>query len=267
MMKTIGYAAAALLLCAAPTAAQDQPEQETAEGEPAQGAAAPEEPAPKRWDVTVDFGVNGSKGNTSLTVLSTGVGIKHLVTDEFRLEWNGSVRYGESEGEVVARNLRSQISFDLNPEEAVSPFFYADLERDPFRRMRVRTDGGAGARYMFWRRGGEEFSVSMATLYSRQDFFPSPTGEITPSRTDARFSARLRLRRNLGDARIEHTTFYRPVYNHLDDYTYDATTRLSTKLNEHISFAVTYLFKHNTTPPIGVGREDQSFQAGVTVQF
>lgn len=253
MMRTIGRAAAVLAALFVP-------------GAPLAGQEA-EEPAPKRWDVTVDAGVNSSKGNTSLTVLSTGVGIKHLITDEFRLEWNGAVRYGESEGAVVARNLRSQISVDLNPEAAVSPFFYADLERDPFRRMRLRSDGGAGAKYTLWRRGSEELSISMAGLYSRQDFFPVADGELTPSRTDARFSGRLRVRRNLGDARIEHTSFYRPVYNHLDDYTYDATTRLSTKLNDYVSFAVTYLYKHNTTPPEGVGREDQSFQAGVTVQF
>lgn len=231
------------------------------------GPAAREDTALKRWDVTVDFGVNGSKGNTSLTVLSTGVGIKHLITEEFRLEWTGTVRYGESEGDVVARNLRTQVGVDLYPQATLSPFLYADFERDPFRRMRFRTDGGAGAKYTFWRSGAQEFSVSVAGLYSRQDFLPTASGDLTPRRMDARLSARARFRRNLGDARIEHTSFYRPVYNHLDDYTYDANTRLSTKLTEFISFAVTYLFKHNTTPPQGVGREDQSFQAGITVQF
>lgn len=222
---------------------------------------------PRRWDVTVDLGLNAAKGNTDLTVLSTGLGVKHLVTEEFRLEWNGSMRYGESEGEVVARNVRSQVSFDLHPEATLSPFFYADMERDPFRRMRLRSDGGAGAKYTLWRNGSEEASLSLAGLYSRQAFFPLATGELTPVRTDARFSGRARVRRHFGDARVEHTSFFRPVLDELNDYTYDATTRVSTKLNQLISVAFTHIYRHNSQPPEGVGREDQTFQAGITVQF
>jgi hypothetical protein len=221
----------------------------------------------RRWDVTIDLGLNAAKGNTDLTVLSTGLGVKHLVTEEFRLEWNGSMRYGESEGEVVARNVRSQLSFDLHPEAMISPFFYADMERDPFRRMRLRSDGGAGAKYTLWRSGGEEASLSLAGLYSRQAFFPLATGEMTPARTDARFSGRARVRRHFGDARVEHTSFFRPVLDELNDYTYDATTRVSTKLNELVSVTLTHIYRHNSVPPEGVGREDQSFQAGLTVQF
>jgi N-acetylated-alpha-linked acidic dipeptidase len=228
---------------------------------------APPAAPPSRWGVTVDLGFNGSRGNTALTVFSTGIGVKHLITDEFRLEWNGSIRYGESEGEVVARNIRSQINFDFNPDAAVSPFFYANAERDPFRRMRLRTDGGAGAKYTFWRRSNDEVSLSVAGLYSRQEFFPLPSGEVTPHRSNARWSSRGRLRRQFGSARLDHTSFFQPVFDRIHDYNYDATTRLSTKLNERISLALTHIYKNNSRPPGGVVREDQSFQAGVTVQF
>ncbi|HSJ06564.1 MAG TPA: DUF481 domain-containing protein [Longimicrobiales bacterium] len=233
----------------------------------ARSLAAQETERARRWDVAVDLGLNAAKGNTDLTVLSTSLGVKHLVTEEFRLEWSGSIRYGESEGEVVARNVRTQLSFDLHPDAVVSPFFYADMERDPFRRMRLRSDGGAGAKYTLWRRGSEEASLSIAGLYSRQAFFPHATGEITPARTDARFSGRGRVRRHFGDARVEHTSFFRPVLDELNDYTYDATTRVSTKLNDMVSFTFTHTYRHNSVPPDGVGREDQSFQAGIRVQF
>jgi N-acetylated-alpha-linked acidic dipeptidase len=223
--------------------------------------------APSRWAATLDLGFNGSRGNTTLAVLSTGFGIKHLITDEFRFEWNGNLRYGESEGEVVARNVRSQVSFDLDPGGAVSPFFFADAERDPFRRMRLRTDGGAGAKYTFWERRNEEVSLSLAGLYSRQEFFPRPNGDVTPHRTNARWSGRGRVRRQFDDVRIEHTSFFQPVYDRLSDYNYDATTRIGTRLNERISLTFTHVYKHNSTPPEGVVREDQSFQAGITVQF
>jgi hypothetical protein len=230
-------------------------------------ASAQDSERQRRWDVTVDLGLNAAKGNTDLTVFSTGLGVKHLITEEFRLEWSGSMRYGESEGEVVARNVRSQISFDLHPDAMVSPFFYADMERDPFRRMRLRSDGGAGAKYTLWRRGSEEASLSIAGLYSRQTFFPLAAGEITPARTDARFSGRARVRRQFGDGRVEHTSFFRPVLDELNDFTYDATTRVSTRLNDMVSITFTHIYRHNSVPPEDVGREDQSFQAGLRVQF
>jgi hypothetical protein len=225
------------------------------------------EPAPSRWGVTVDLGFTGSRGNTTLTVLSTGLGIKHLITDDFRFEWNGSLRYGESDGEVIARNLRSQVSFDLDRGRAVSPFFYADAERDPFRRMRLRTDGGAGAKYTFWKQRNDEVSLSIAGLYSRQEFFPRPDGTPAARRENARWSGRGRVRRQLGDVRVDHTSFFQPVMDRFDDYNYDATTRIGTKLNERITLTLTHVYRHNSTPPEGVLREDQTFQAGITVQF
>jgi N-acetylated-alpha-linked acidic dipeptidase len=261
LQRRVQHAAASLAVPSAAAAASPTT------ASPAAPRAAARTEAPSRWGVSVDLGFNGSRGNTALTVFSTGIGVKHLVTDEFRLEWNGAVRYGESEGDVVARNLRSQVSFDFNPDADVSPFFYMDAERDPFRRMRLRTDGGAGAKYTFWRQRNEEVSLSVAGLYSRQEFFPLPSGELTPRRSNARWSGRGRVRRQLGTARVEHTSFMQPVLDQLSDYTYDATTRLSTKLNERVSLTLTHLYKHNSQPPPGVVREDQSIQAGITVQF
>jgi hypothetical protein len=239
----------------------------TALAAPASPLAARQDERPPRWAATADIGVNASRGNSQLTAISSALGVRHLVADEFRLEWTGALRYGESEGEVVARSLRSQVSFDLNPHATLSPFFFASAERDRFRRISLRSDGGAGAKYTFWRDGDQELSLSMAGLYSRQAFFPLATGEATPTRNDARWSARGRVRRSLGDARVEHVSFFQPVLDRAADYNYDATTRLATRISDRVAFTLSHVYRHNSRPAAGVGREDQIFQAGVAVEF
>jgi hypothetical protein len=109
--------------------------------------------------------------------------------------------------------------------------------------------------------------MSVAGLYSRQEFFPLAGGQVTPSRTNARWSGRGRVRRQFGKARIEHTSFFQPVFDQLHDYNYDATTRLGTKVSDRVSLTLTHVYRNNSVPPEGVVREDQSFQAGITVQF
>src|SRR5918994_3568354 len=61
---------------------------------PSRAMAQVEAPPPMdeeldRWDFTLDLGFNGSRGNTRLTVLTSGFRVKHLQTDLFELELGG----------------------------------------------------------------------------------------------------------------------------------------------------------------------------------
>ncbi|MGH7504477.1 MAG: hypothetical protein ACRELX_02450, partial [Longimicrobiales bacterium] len=80
---------------------------DTADARTQEVAPATTDTLPDRWDAALDFGFNGSTGNTSLIVLTTGFRIKHLRTDRYELEWSVAFRYGESEDAVVARALES----------------------------------------------------------------------------------------------------------------------------------------------------------------
>lgn len=229
---------------------------------------AAEEPPPERWSASLDLGFNGSSGNTSLAVFSSGFQVKHLLTDEFTLEWSGNYRYGESEGVVVARNMRSTLSFDLFPRERVSPFVFTTVERDRFRRLRVRSDGGGGAKLVLHRARNSEASISGALLYSHESFTPQAGGALTPARTDGRWSVRTRGRTRLTDGlRVEHTSFVQPVWNDAADYNVDAVTRLAIQLNERLAIGVSHNFRFDSTPPPDVLRADQSLQANFTIQF
>jgi hypothetical protein len=221
-----------------------------------------------RWASTFDLGFNGSTGNTRLAVFSTGFQVKHLFTDELRFEWSGGFRYGESEGTVVARNMRTTLSADLFPQERFSPFLFATAERDPFRRLRVRGNGGGGAKLTLHRERDAEVSISGALLYSHESFLPLADGTGALTRNDARWSGRTRLRRRLSDGlRFDHTSFYQPVWNAPGDYNIDAVTRVSLQVTERLALSMSHNLRYDSTPPPEVLRGDHQVQANLTIQF
>lgn len=253
-------AAFVLLLCAtARLAAQQDTAKTPADTVPARPAA----PKPDRWRAALDLGFNASTGNSRLTVLSTTVRVRHLQTQNFELEWAATYRYGESRGDVVARNASTSLNLDVSPKANVSPFAFATVEHDPFRRLDVRSNTGAGVKYMLYRRERGSASLSVAGLHSYEGFTTDQ-----PTRTDARWSARAKLDQRIGGgARFESTTFYKPVWDRGGDFNVQVLNKLSSKITERLAMTLTHEYLHDSTPPSGVAREDQRFQAGATLEF
>lgn len=233
-------------------------------------ALAAQEPAepPDRWDLTVELGLNTSSGNTDLTVFSTGIGVEHLQTDRYELEWNLGFRYGESEGEVVARHLKTAFGFDLYPQARWSPFVFTEAERDPFRRLDLRANSGGGIKYVLRRSERGELSLSAAALHSYENFSDGRADSIADSRSLARWSFRARASREFRPGvRLEHTSWFKPVWNEVDDYDIDATTKLTVLLSERVGFNFSHLYRRDSTPPAGVEADDTQLQAGLTLAF
>lgn len=227
-----------------------------------------DEEARDRWDVAVDLGFNGSSGNTRLTVFTTGFTVKHLQTDRFELEWKSAFRYGESEGDVVARALRSSFSADYRPQDRWSPFVFSLFERDTFRRLDALTNLGGGVKLTFLRSDRAEASFSTAALHQYENFTEPRGATVLDSRTDARWSFRLRASRNLGEnVRLENTSFYRPVWDAADDYDIDTLTALEVRLGERIGLKLSHAFRRDSTPPQDVEKNDQIVQVGITVEL
>jgi putative salt-induced outer membrane protein YdiY len=245
------------LVSAGPTAAAVQEE-----------APATADTVPDRWEAAFDLGFNGSTGNTRIAVLTTGFRIKHLETERYEMEWTVSYRYGESEGEVVARNLRSGLSYDLHPNAAWSPFLFVNAERDAFRKLDMRTNAGAGLKRTFV--DGEEASLSLsgALLHDYEDFTEPVGDEFLTTRNRARWSVRAKGHRLWeGGLRFEHVTFFQPVVQSAADYNIDSSTRLTFFLTDRIGVNVSYTLRRDSTPPPEVEHNDQILQAGVTVQL
>jgi putative salt-induced outer membrane protein YdiY len=245
---------AALLMCVTQTAVSGQEEA---------GQAAPE-----RWDGVFELGFSGATGNTSLAVLTTGFRLKHLETERYELEWSLDYRYGESDGQVIARSVKTGLSYDLYPEAAWSPFAFVDAERDAFRRLDVRTNAGAGAKRTFVNHDTASFSLSAAVLHDYENFRATPEQESLASRSNARWSFRAKGHRVLtSGVRFDHVSFFQPVWDEADDYNIDTNTKATVLLTERVGLTFSYTFRRDSTPPPDVEHNDQIIQAGVTIQM
>lgn len=220
---------------------------------------------PERWNVELGLALNSTGGNQRLTVLTTNLGVTHLQTDIFEMGLNGRFRYGRSEGVDVAQNLRGVLNFDLYPQDRWSPFLFVTAEQDPFRKLEVRLNGGAGAKHTFWRNDWQEASLSGAVLYSMENL------EVADSlgdgiSEDARFSWRGRFRKQVGERnRLEQVVFYQPVYDEFDDYLLESATSLRVGLTERIGMTASYVFERDSTPPAEVRRDDWSLAVGLSL--
>jgi hypothetical protein len=230
---------------------------------PVQAPPKPEKD-PDRWAAAVDFGFNASMGNTRLMLLTTGFRIRHREVESFKLDWGVTYRYGESRGTVVARSVQSSINFDVNPKNAWSPYAFATVEHDPFRRLELRSNTGSGVTHAFYRAKNGEFSVSAAALYSHEGF----TVATQPDRDDARWNVQTRGFQRLGNSiRIENSFFFKPVWDRSSDYNIQSLTKLSSKITQRLAMTLTHEYLKDSTPPAGVAQEDQRVQAGLTFEF
>lgn len=249
------------------TPAEQAPASQTAaEQAPAtQTPAARAEPREDRWAAAVDLGFASSSGNSQLTSLTTGVRVKHLQTKLFKLEWSATLRYGESQGAVVARNMQSKLDFDVGPGARIAPFIFASAERDSFRRLDLRARTGSGVKYALYRAQAGEASLRLAALYSREHFTPA-TAERT--RTDGAWSVEFKGNRELGSTiKVENATSFAPVFDAISDHNLDMTSKISSRISRRLALTLTHVYSYDSTPAADVGRTDQRFQAGLTIDF
>lgn len=230
---------------------------------PAFAAQDPEEPP--RWNAEAGLSVNSSGGNEELTVITTELGLTHLRTQIFEFGVDTRLRYGRSEGEEVARNLRGNTNFDLWPEAAWSPFLFGTAEQDPFKRLQARLNGGVGLKRTFWQEDWNEVSLSGAVLYSFENLeVPDSLGDgITQT---ARWSWRLRGRQEIGEgSRLEQVFFFQPAWDDFEDYQFESATSARVSLSERLAFTATFLYQRDNTPAPEVEPDDYSLAIGLSL--
>jgi len=262
-----------LVFVALPLAGQEDDSDATATDEvPADPEEQQDPPAP-RWDMRAELAFTDQSGNRSLQVFTGGFNASHRHREDFRFDVGLESRYGRSDGEMVTRNDRLDVAFDLTPDEAWSPFLFAEGERDPIRQLHLRLNGGGGAKYTAARRpdGSEALSISMALLHSFERRTPQeepadPDALLT--RSLARWSTRIRagheVRRGTD---VTHRTYYQPVWDDLADYLLRSETGLRFSLTERVAMSMVYQWNRDTSLPADVSPDDRLFRTGLTLRL
>lgn len=227
-------------------------------------AVTAQDPADERWGFELGLALNASGGNEDLAVFSSSFGLTHLQKDAFELGLSGVVRYGRSRGEEVAQNTRAGINFDFRPQARWTPFLFATGESDPFRKLDLRFNGGAGVKRTFWRDDWSEVSLSGAALYSHEATDPAPGVDLV-ERT-ARWSWRVRGRREIGErSRVEQVVFYQPEWTHGGDYLLESLSSLRVGLTRAVTVDIRFRYDRDSTPAPEVAPDDWSLTTGISL--
>jgi hypothetical protein len=228
----------------------------------AQSAPPPPAAPVDRWAVGSELGLNAARGNSSYTMLSTGLRVTHLAKKEFELDWSSALTYGESNNAVIARRMSTALKGDYRPAATWSPFVFASVERDRIRKIDALANSGAGAKWTFLRNKAGSASLSAAGLYSRKDVV-NDTAQVA-----WRLSVRPKIvQKSSAGWSVEQTTFYQPEIGNAADYNLDAATRLGYSPNKVSTLFAQYTYRVDSRPPAGVKREDQLMLAGIKLSF
>lgn len=228
----------------------------------------PSEEHSSTWKRTLELAGSLFVGNKPQTVLTTRVKSSHA---DSSFEMGADVRftYGETsqEGarEVSQRHWLGSVNLDLWPFAAQSPFLLGTIESSLERRIELRLSGGVGHKLTFVdnKRSLASFSVAILAERSR---FPVAAAGVSEQHL-ARFSARLRLRRGLGErTSVSHETFFQPEYANLDRYTLTNNLSATYRLNDVVNLKLNYLDNYDTEARGRGARSNYDGQLVVGVQ-
>jgi hypothetical protein len=233
-------------------------------------APAEEEEAPDLWSFAAEFSFTDQSGNKSLRLLTGGLKFAHRDKKAFELDGNLQSRYGQSEGEVVARNYFGNLNFSPYKASRISPSFSVKAERDPFKRLDLRFVGSAGAKITPYRanRGNGEMSVFLMTSYEFQNLQTAPDDDAPEFSHVPRWNLEMRGTQKLNSSVTAHVqSSYEPSWGELANYLLRSQTGMKVLLTESLALSLEYQFNRTNEPPEGVAPDDRLFKTGVIIDF
>lgn len=218
-------------------------------------AGVAQEEAPSPWNLTVELGFDGTRGNRDFYTLRSSFSAKRE-TETSEFEFSAGYRWGESGDRTIAKELRGGLKFDLYPQADWSPFIFVNATQDEIRKWDLRSENGAGVKWTFARGEDGKASISNALLYEVQRF-TQDAASTQVGVEDWRWSLRIKGEQDVGNASLEHITFWQPLWDRTGDFLIEATTSISTPVVGGLDLVVRHSFTHDETPAPGVLRDDQ----------
>lgn len=241
-----------------------------AEAPPAPAPQPPPPPPPDLWTFAAELSYTDQTGNKTLRLLTGGLKFSHREKKSFELDGSIQSRYGQSEGEVVARNYFANMNFSPYKDGRVTPSFSMKAERDPFKRLDVRFVGSAGVKATPYRanQGAGEVSLLLMTSYEFQNLRVDPADTSEEFSHVPRWTMEMRGNRRLNSSVTAHVqSSYEPSWGELANYLLRSQTGLKVLLTERLALSLEYQFNRTNQPPEGVAPDDRLFKTGIIIDF
>lgn len=222
-----------------------------------------------RWVTDAELSFTDMAGNKSLSLLSTGLGLRLQEHERVEVSVKGSARYGKSEGDVAVSIYRGEFNLRFQPRREISPFLRTTLEHDGVRLLDVRAAIAVGAEMNFLAQGPGRMTLGLALLqdYESRDLPEGSTAQPTLSST--RFNVQLRGAAPLTpDVTLDHSSQIQPVAGDLTDYLLTSQTSIKVKLTRILAFQTSYTFNRDVSPLPGVEfKNDRTLTTGLVVHL
>jgi hypothetical protein len=237
---------------------------------PAQGVAGAEDRERDVWSFAAELSFTDQSGNKTLRLLTGGLKFSHQEKQNFELNGALQSRYGQSDGEVVARNYFATFNFSPHTVARLTPSFSVKAERDPFKRLDVRFVSSAGAKLTPYRaeKGAGEMSLLLMSSYEFQNLKIQPSDSSDEFTHVPRWTMEMRGSQKLNQSVTAHVqSSYEPSWGELANYLLRSETGMKVLLTERLALSVEYHFNRTNQPPEGVAPEDRLFKTGIIIDF
>ncbi len=214
------------------------------------------------WSGKLGASFSASGGNTDVVSLAASA----------RAQWRGGrhrVRglvggsRTESDGRKSSESLVGHVRHNVEVVTGISTLVFAQVQENPFQRLKSRVLLGAGGRVDVARRETWELSVGVAHMFEAERL----DGE-SGRREDHRLSSFASAEGELSETvTIDATAFYQPLWSDFADSRLVASGSISVALVGSLSLDVAGAVQVDTRPPDGVGRRDWSQITGLSVSF
>jgi len=221
------------------------------------------------WSGTAELSYTDVSGNKTLSLFSTGLGLRRQGGRVAELAFLAGMRYGKSNGDVAAESYEAEINTRFRPAAWVSPFFYTKASRDLIRNLEVRVAAAAGAEVNLLQPTEQRVSLGVAVLqdYERRLLPEGSTSDrsVSMTRFNLRLVARPVIRKGVT---AEHRTQFEPVAGDLGDYLFTTQTSLRVLLTGGLALQTSYQYNYDSSPAPGItSRSDRALTTGLIVEL
>ena len=226
-------------------------------GQPAEGMHA-----------TLDLLANGASGNTekSLVRLDSLNLWQHEAHTEFlQLQY----AYGKSRGQVdtdsafVHLRHRTAVTSDWGAEA------FAQVGRNPFARLTLRTLLGGGARWIMFEENNISAGYFGLGAFYEQETLTDKLGTSDQTHVSLwRLNSYLVLKRQINElVRVYSTTYYQPAFRDTSDYRILEQASMLVKLRENLDLKISLDISFDSRPPQTVRKRDMVYSTGLEFSF
>lgn len=224
-------------------------------------AAAVKPPAPKHWNVDLQFGLN-VRYSTREQQEALAIGKYTYAKQSFREALDYNFTYGRTEGIQSANRMSgaSKTEWDLNPKVYV--FGLAGGGYDEVRLIDLQWEVNPGVGYQWIKKPDYVLKTEVGLSYQEQEFANRPDLETYGGRVAGIFTWRI-WDKLVAEGRAEIF----PSFSDLGEYRMRLESTLKYPLRKNVSLNVIVIDLYDTNPAPGVENNDLQIRSAIGVKF